>query len=113
MLKVDYAPISEIDFSTSRKKFKKLSSSLLSTGTVDGAGKSKALSLAVPEPTDDELKQLYQSLLKICKSVILSIVPPHSEMFVPSCHSDCFPKTLTSLYSEDLLHVPYSELINR
>ena len=110
MQKVDYLPICEIDFSTPRKKLGKLTSSQ-SAERVESSGSN--LSTAVPEPTDNELKQLYQSLSESGKSVILSIVPPHSDMFVPSSSSDSFPITLTSLYNEDLLHVSYPELMNK
>ena len=34
-------------------------------------------------------------------------------MFVPSSSSDSFPRTLTRLYNEDLLHVSYLELMNK
>ena len=68
---------------------------------------------AVLEPTDDKLKQLHQTLLESGKSVILFIVPSHSDMFVPSSSSDSFPRTLTSLYNEDFLHVSYLELMNK
>ena len=112
MQKVDYLPICEIDFSTPKKKLGKLTSSQ-SAERAESSCSNLSTAHAVPEPTDDELKQLYQTLSESGKPVILSIVPPHSDMFVPSSSSDSFPRTLTSLYNEDLLHVSYPELMNK
>ena len=73
MQKVDYLPICEIDLSTPKKKLGKLTFSQ-SAERVESSGSNLSTAHAVPEPTDNELKQLYQTLSEGGKSFILSIV---------------------------------------
>ena len=92
MQKVDYAPIEKIDFPAPKRKLTKSSSA----------------PLKIPEPT-----ALYKNLSNAGNPVILSIIPPHSEHFVPQSCSDQLPKFLTNLYDKTLLKVSYPELLTK
>ena len=100
MQKADYAPIEKIDFSAPKWKLTKLSTKVV----------QDSVKLRIPEPTEDELTALYKNA---GNPVILSIIPPHSEKFVPQSCSDQLPKLLTSLYDKTLLKVSYPELLTK
>ena len=101
--KADYAPIEKIDFSAPKQKLTKLSTKV----------GQDSVKLRIPEPTEDELTALYKNLSDAGNPVILSIIPPHSEKFVPQSCSDQLPKLLTSLYDKTLLKVSYPELLTK
>ena len=73
----------------------------------------KIAPLKIPEPTEDELTTLYKNLSDAGNPVILSIIPPHSERFVPRSCSDQLPKLLTSLYNKTLINISYPELLKK
>ena len=87
MQKVEYAPISRIDFSTPAKKRK----SMMNDGSVEmyksAAVPASSSSISkVPKPTQDELDDLYRQLESIGrKPVLLSILPGYCDKFVPEC----------------------------
>ena len=87
MQKADYAPIEKIDFSAPKRKVTKLSTKIFQDSV-------KLTPLKIPEPTEDELTALYKNLSDAGNPVILSIIPPHSEHFVPQSCSDQLPNLL-------------------
>ena len=64
------------------------------------------------KPTEDELETLFKDLSDAGNPVILSIVQPYCEKFVPQS-LDCLPKPLTDLFDETLLDVSYPELLEK
>ena len=105
MQKVDYSPIAKIDFSSPKSKMKKLSS----------CNSHHDLNLPPPKvskPTEDELETLFKDLSDAGNPVILSIVPPYCEKFVPQSLY-CLPKPFTDLFDEKLLDVSYPELLEK
>ena len=103
--KVDYSPIAKSDFSSPKSKMKKLSS----------CNSDHDLNLPPPKilkPTEDELETLFKDLSHAGNPVILSIVPPYSEKFVPQS-LDCLPKPLTDLFDETFLDISYPELLEK
>ena len=109
--KVEYAPISDIDFKTPRKKRRMLESS----ANVDFSGSSTAVPpSSVKSPTDEELGAFYYNLSQSgTKSSILSLVPQYCNDYIPRIEKGVLPQPLTSLYNKKLFDVAsFSELSN-
>ena len=73
--KVEFAPISDIDFRTHKKKSRVESSSSSSSTT----------SLGIPSPTDDELTRFFSDLLQ---SGTKSLIPQYCEDYMNNEHCE-------------------------
>ena len=110
MQKVEYAPVSHIDFSTPSKKRR----SMIDDECVElyKSAAAPASSSKVPKPTQDELNDLYKQLDGIGRRpVLLSILPGYSDKFVPESETGILPPTLLSLFNEEFLELSYLELL--
>ena len=109
MQKVEFAPISRIDFSTPAKKRK----SMMNDGSFEmyksaAAPVSSSSISKVPKPIQDELDDLYRQLESIGRRpVLLLILPGYCDKFVPECEVGTLPPTLSSLFSEEFLELSY------
>lgn len=108
MKKIEYLPIKEIDFMSARGKKRKLDDAL--EGTVpeeddttikEGSG-----------PNSDELSLFYENIShQGTKPSILSLVPKHSDGYVPKSTQPHFPLPLTALRDAKYLKLNYHELL--
>jgi hypothetical protein len=113
-----YRPLNDIDFTSARKKKKKLFDDLAETYCESQSNSSTHLSQlslsrssVVPQiPSNDEIRDFYV-LLNSCKKkpVLLSLVWPYSDSY--SSHLVEQIRTLTSLYSTGNLAFSIAELI--
>ena len=64
-------------------------------------------------PTDTEMEQFFNNL-SLCdtKPAILSLVPPHSDSYIPKASLSNFPKPLPSLRTSDSCKLNYPDLLN-
>ena len=103
--KVDYVPVSDMDFSSPSTKKRKLDKNIESLDSGDnGADKaivilsSQKKKMHIPKPTDTEIEQFFEEISKNnCKPAILSIVPPYSKNYIPSPLTENFPQVMTEL----------------
>ena len=66
----------------------------------------------IPEPTEEEAASLFEALNNCGqKSVILSLVEPYSDQFVPKSLQDKFPPILTELHDERYHDADYEDLL--
>ena len=110
MQKVEYAPVSHINFSTPAKKRR----SMIDDESVElyKSAAAPASSSKIPKPTQDELNDLYKQLDGIGRRpVLLSILPGYSDKFVPESETGILPPTLLSLFNEEFLELSYLELL--
>ena len=75
---INYAELSDIDFSTPHAKRKKVDSSETSKSCYSGSSK------VIDTPTEEELDTFLKDLSTAGKAVILSITPKFSDSFVPT-----------------------------
>ena len=94
---VPYAPISEIDFSTSRQTRKKTCTAELESDEKESSFSSTRDSKS-QEPTASELASLHSELSKIGKPAILSVIP---DTYVPLCEQGVLPCPLTGLFKAE------------
>lgn len=106
--KVPYLPVSEIDFTSAKKRMHHLEA---------GEGKTeekrrKSQSTLFP-PSEDE-KNIFFSALAAVKvdSSVLSLVPPYNQKFIAK-ENENIPKPLTALYSDEHMSLNYLELLGQ
>ena len=108
---VPYAPISEIDFSTSRQKRKKTCEPV-STGQ-DKIESSSTRDCKSQEPTACELASYYSELSKDGKPAILSVIPGFSDNYVPLSEQGVLPCPLTDLFKAEYMGLSYPDLLTK
>ena len=108
---VQYMEIKDIDFTSARGKKRKLNEIL--EGTQTSSDTPGPISKSGTSPTDTELEQFFSNL-SLCdtKPAILSLVPPHSDRYVPKVSLANFPQPMTSLRSSDSCQLNYPDLLN-
>ena len=109
--KVEYAPISEIDFTTPQKRRKtieRVDTSLTSPHT------SSSLLCQGKEPSEDETEMLFTQLSR-CKTKpsLLSILPGFCDFFIPCSEDGTLPKPLSHLFDEEYLKASYPQLLEK
>ena len=102
--KVEYAPISDIDFRSSRKKRRIVES---------GSCKSEP-GVCKDLPTDEEMAKFYGNLSQSgIKSAILSLVPKYCDNYIPRVAKGALPKPLTDLYNQKSYEITsFSDLLH-
>ena len=63
-------------------------------------------------PTDEELEKFYTALSECGKPAILSIIPGHSEAYIPVQLKGA-PAPLSDLFKEEYLAAPYTDLLDQ
>ena len=106
---VEYLEIRDIDFTSARGKKRKLDETLEGSETNSDRPVSKSGTL----PTDTEMEHFFNNL-SLCdtKPAILSLVPPHSDRYIPKASLSNFPKPLPSLRTSDSCKLNYPDLLN-
>jgi len=103
-----YLEVKDIDFTSARGKKRKLDEMI-----VDGEDNSNApVSKGGKLPTDTEMEQFFNNL-SLCgtKPAVLSLVSPHSDVYVPKISLPTFPQPLTSLRNPDHCKLSYPDLL--
>ena len=106
---IPYAPIADITFTGKKKR----------NGRTKGASDHNARTAGPPKqshasvPSEEEKVALYKSLSTCtgAKPVVLAIIPPFSDAYVPSSLAEDLPAMLSDLYKKDHLSVGYSGLL--
>lgn len=103
MKDVKYAPISDIDFAKPKTKRRKALENVPNS-------RATALSPAIttPSPTQCELSEFYESLSKVGKPALLSIIPKYCDEYD---YSTKLPLAFSDLFQMDMLNVSYTELV--
>ena len=103
---VEYLPVSDIDFRTSKQKRK--SSQAFGSDTTSAPKKS----LIVQKPTEAELTDYYLKLSKAKhKPVLLSLINGVNDYFVPLYIKGILPQPLTALYNQKHQEIPFPEIL--
>lgn len=104
--KVEYAPIADINFQSSRRKRKPVEI----TATALSPHASKHLT---SEPTVEEIATFHESLSQSgTKSAVLSLLPQYCDKYTPRAEKGTLPKPLTDLYSKKYFDITtFSELL--
>jgi len=111
MQKVEYAPVSSMNFSTPSKKRKIMHDSINDGSTAAEPATSSSIS-KVPKPTKDELDDRYRQLESTGRRpVLLSILPGYCDKFVPQSETGVLPPTLSTLFKNEFLQLSYPELL--
>ena len=115
---VEYLPINSIDFTSARGIKRRLDSqikSLVDSDVEEQPVESDACEKAKKSgsrSTETELQLLFQNLsVAGTKPGVLSVVPTHSEQFVPTFDDENFPQPLTSLKNVKYVEMKYDELL--
>lgn len=103
---VPYAPIAEIDFTTPARKRQKM------FGELPEGGMEVVCEDAISTPTDEELEKFYNALGECGKPAILSIIPGHSEAYIPVRLTGA-PAPLSDLFKKEYLAAPYTDLLDQ
>ena len=106
----EYLPIKEIDFTSARGKKRKLDDMIDGKETQQKA--DPKVVVTGKRSTESELALLYEGLS--CggtKPGVLSLIPKHSDMYVPKSLCDGFPKPLCSLKQPCYTQMSYPELL--
>ena len=75
---------------------------------------STAQQSSVPSPSPTELHDLFNNLKKCSsKPAILSLVPAHSDSYVPKSLNPDLPAVLSSLYDENLRDADFSTVVQK
>jgi len=76
-------------------------------------GKESAATDTTIKATNKEMEILFKNL-SMCgtKPAILSLIPLHSNNYVPKSAMDTFPKPLNELYNPDYIDMDFDELMN-
>ena len=117
--KVDYVPVSDMDFTSPSTKKRKLDKNIESLDSGDnGADKaivilsSQKKKMHIPKPTDTEIEQFFEQISKNnCKPAILSTVPPYSKNYIPSPLTENFPQVMTELNEPKTFTLTFNELL--
>ena len=104
---VEYAPISDIDFTTPVSKRKRMSRG----GSSNTSGSRVKHNPPTPKPNDSELAILYQELSKTGKPVLLSIIPGFCDEYIPRCEKGVLPLPLIDLFDKEMLEATYMDLL--
>ena len=107
---VSFAPIAAINFNLPVHGQKQIM--VPSTDNATGSPVKQQKTVTTPAPSEEELQKLYAQLSKSGKPVLLSIVPTHSDSYVPLYESGVLPKPLTQLFSPVYLDLTYPELLS-
>ena len=107
--KVEYAPISDIDFRTKKRRVECQPSKC--SGTSSACCSS---SICISSPTDEEMSTFYNSLSQSgTKCAILSLLPQYCDDYIPRMGKGVLPKPLTDLYDKKCFEIAsFSELLS-
>ena len=117
---VEYLPIKNINFTSARGIKWRLDDQIKSLEDSDPAEQMDESDLSVCEKsekagitsTEVELSLLFQNLsVAGTKPGVLSVVPAHSEQFVPTSANENFPQPLTSLKNVKYMGMNYHDLL--
>ena len=106
---VEYLPIKDIDFTSVKGKKRKLNES------IDGSVPKKS-SVSNPRstvsPSNEEYDLFYEQLSKTgTKPAILSLIPKHSDPYVPKRMLSTFPQPLPLLHKPKYIKLDYPDLL--
>ena len=124
MQKVEYATLSNIDFSTSKQKKVKLDQSIIQSNsptlepniqpshvTSDSIGKLSETTIS--QPNNQEISSLHLQLSKANpEAAIPSLIPPYNEKFVKTVDPEV-PPLLNELFTEKYMDDTYEELLEK
>lgn len=102
--KVPYLPVSDVDFSSAKKKHKSLSCGEEVERSQPSRGRK---SIQLVAPSMEDIANCYRGIA----AAVLSVVAPFNEEFVPK-QIQGVPKPLTTLHSEEYMDFNYVELLD-
>ena len=105
---VQYAAVSDIDFTTPAMKRRPMVNEEMDHGSISALRSS---SHQTPKPSDAELMDLYHELSKAGKPVLLSLVPGFCNDYIPRCEEGILSLPLTDVFREDMLEAGYTDLL--
>jgi len=106
--KIQYLPIKDIDFISAKIKKRKLDQDL--EGIV--FEEDVVLVKEGSAPTDNDFKSYFSSISQQgTKPSVLSLIPEHSDKYVPKIHQPEFPLPLSTLRDTKYLKLNYHELL--
>lgn len=107
---VQYAPVSNIDFTTPASKRRRMFREKMGHRSTNATSCSSSHP-TTPKPTNAELQKLYHELSKTGKPVLLSLVPDFCKDYIPTCEQGILPLPLTDIFKEEMLEAGYMDLL--
>ena len=113
---VQYLPIKDLDFTSARGKKQTLDDQIKAVDTdyADGEeiGESEQPKKIGSKPTESELTLLFQNLSTAgTKPSMLSVIPEHSDKYIPKSSSKEFPSPLMALKDAKYMQMEYHNLL--
>lgn len=109
MRNVNFAPISDIDFTKPKTKRRRVLENLTNS-TANSSNTATITTATVPSPTKSELTVLYKSLSKAGKPALISIIPKFCDEY--DIHTK-LPSPFSDLFQSNLLDASYTELLEK
>ena len=108
---IRYREVGEIDFTSAMTKKKQLDEAIASGSPVSSRVRQPK-NIAAPSPA--ELDSLFHGLsLGDTKPVVLSLLSPHSDLFVPKQAQVSFPAMLCDMFQDNLYKQPFHIVLER
>nr|XP_054755271.1 uncharacterized protein LOC129261235 [Lytechinus pictus] len=107
---VQYMPVHKIDFTSAQSQKRKLDD-FVHDSRVRGPSHCHTVQPAAPQPTVDEINDLFTAL-NTCgkKSVVLSVLPGHCQAFKPA---DTQVPSLMELYKPEFAELTFNDLLEK
>lgn len=106
---VNFAPISDINFTTPATKRKKAATHTPQKDCSEPSPRKKKF--VVPSPSEEEMKTFFKELSKTGKPALLSIIQEHCDDYVQDYSTLSTP--LSALFEESCMSLPYSDLLKK
>ena len=107
--KISYLPIKDIDFTSAKGKKRKLDQALEGIASEESAA---VIAKEGSRPSDDDFRCYYSNISQQgTKPSVLSLIPEHSDNYVPKIYQPQFPQPLTALRKTEYMKMDYHELL--
>ena len=104
---IEYLPLSDIDFSSAQTKKRRLDANIndqIPTTVANESHDSNREGLSMSFPSSSIMSAFYTKLsMTSTMPAVLSLIPEHSERYVPKCSLPEYPKPLKSLHQSQYM----------